>query len=94
MLFVIFCIDKPGVAETRAAAMPGHIEYLKAAPFKNLMSGPLTSDDGDAIVGSLYVVDAENRGVIDRMFQEDPLCRADIWQSVEVRAFNKRVDNR
>jgi len=94
MLFVIFCIDKPGMAETRAAAMPGHIEYLQKAPFRNLMSGPLTSDDGKAIVGSLYVVDADNRGVIDRMFEEDPLCRADIWQSVEVRAFNKRVDNR
>ena len=94
MLFVIFCIDKPGMAETRAAAMPAHVEYLNGAPFKNVMSGPLTSDDGETIVGSLYVVDAEHRGVIDKMFEEDPLCQADIWQSVEVRAFNKRVDNR
>jgi uncharacterized protein YciI len=94
MLFVIFCIDKPGMGERRAAAMPAHIEYLKNASFRTVMSGPLTSDDGGTIVGSLYVVDAENRRVIDRMFTEDPLCRADIWQSVEVRAFSKRVDNR
>ena len=30
MLFTIFCIDKPNVAEKRAAAMPGHVEYLNA----------------------------------------------------------------
>jgi hypothetical protein len=94
MLFVIFCLDKPEMAERRAAAMPAHVEYLRAAPFRNVMSGPLTSDDGETVVGSLYIVDAENRGVIDRMFEEDPLCRADIWRSIEVRAFNKRVDNR
>lgn len=94
MLFAIFCIDKPGMAGTRAAAMEAHREYLEAAPFKNVMSGPLVDDDGETIVGSLYLLDAENRGVIDQMMKEDPLCQADIWETVEVRAFNKRVDNR
>jgi len=94
MLFVMFCIDKPGMAEKRAETMPAHVEYLNNAPFKNVMSGPLVSDDGKDIVGSLYVIDAEDRSVIEKMQREDPLCQADIWETVEVRAFNKRVDNR
>ena len=94
MLFVIFAIDKPGMAETRAAAMDAHRRYLESAPFKNVMSGPLMDDAGENIVGSLYMLDAENRGVIDRMFKDDPLCRAAIWESVEVRHFVARVDNR
>ena len=94
MFFAIHCIDKPGVAAKRADAMPKHVAYLDKAPIKNLMSGPLTSDDGTSIIGSLYVVEAENRQQIDTFLQNDPLVQADVWQSINIHAFNKRVDNR
>jgi uncharacterized protein len=95
MLFTIFCIDKPGQAEIRAAAMPGHIEYLNAqTDIKNVMSGPLMDDAMENIVGSMYILDAPDRAAIEEFTKGDPLVAADIWQSVEIRAFNKRVDNR
>ena len=95
MLFTIFCIDKPGMAETRAAAMPGHVEYLTEQNLvKNIISGPLMDDAMENIIGSLYIVDAPDRGAIEEFKKDDPLVAADIWQSVEIRAFNKRVDNR
>jgi len=94
MLFVIFGIDKPDMAATRAEVMPAHVEYLNDAPIKLVMSGPLTSDDGKDIVGSLYVVEAESRADIDEFCKNDPLIRADVWTYSEIRAFNKRVDNR
>jgi uncharacterized protein len=95
MLFTIFCIDKPGQAETRATAMPGHVEYLNAQTnIKNVMSGPLMDDAMENIVGSMYILDAPDRAAIEEFTKGDPLVAADIWQSVEIRAFNKRVDNR
>ena len=94
MHFIIFGIDKPGVADKRAEVMQAHIEYLNAGPIKNVVSGPLTSDDGADIVGSFYLVEAENRQAVDAFQKDDPLVQADIWETVEVRAFNKRVDNR
>jgi len=94
MLFTIFCIDKPGVTEKRAEAMPGHVEYLNQSAIKNVMSGPLMDDAMENVVGSLYVVDAPDRAAIEAFQKDDPLVQADIWESVEVRAFNKRVDNR
>ncbi len=94
MLFAIFCIDKPGVEEKRKQTMPAHIEYLATNPIKVVMSGPLVSDDGERIVGSLFVVDAEDRASVEEFQRNDPLIEADLWQSVEVRAFNKRIDNR
>ena len=93
MHFVIFCIDKPGI--TRAPeVMKAHVEYLEKSPIKNVVSGPLTGDDGNGTVGSLYVVEAENRQAIEEFQKDDPLVKADYWELVEVRAFNKRVDNR
>ena len=95
MLFTIFCIDKPNMAEKRAAAMPSHVEYLNAqTKIKNIMSGPLMDDEMMNVVGSLYILDAADRATIEEFTKGDPLVRANIWSSVEIRAFNKRVDNR
>ncbi len=94
MLFVIFCIDRPDSAEARAATMQAHIDYLATGPIKIVMSGPLTSDDGNAVIGSLYLLEADSRAEVEEFRKNDPLVAADIWQTVEVRAFNKRIDNR
>ena len=95
MLFTIFCIDKPNMTEKRSAAMPAHVEYLNAQTgIKNIMSGPLMDDEMKNIVGSLYLLEAPNRAAIEEFTKGDPLVAADIWISIEIRAFNKRVDNR
>ena len=95
MLFTIYCIDKPNMTEKRAAVMPDHVKYLDAqTKIRNIMSGPLMDDKMENIVGSLYLIEAPNRAAIEEFTKSDPLVAADIWRSVEIRAFNKRVDNR
>jgi uncharacterized protein YciI len=91
MLYVMFCIDRPGAEEKRKQALPGHIEYLATDPIKIVMSGPLVSDDGAKIIGSLFLLDAANRAEIEKFQSADPLYNAGIWEMVEVRAFNKRL---
>jgi uncharacterized protein YciI len=91
MLFVMFCIDRPGVEEKRRQVIPAHIEYLATNPIKIVMSGPLVSDDGGKTIGSLYMLEAANRAEVEKFQRADPLYYADIWQMVEVRAFNKRL---
>ncbi len=91
MLYVMFCIDRPGAEEKRRAALPGHIEYLATNPIKIVMSGPLVSDDGAKTIGSLYMLEAANRAEIEKFQRADPLYNAGIWEMVEVRAFNKRL---
>ncbi len=93
MHFVIFGIDRAGV-ERSDTVMQAHREYLAIAPVKLVVSGPLVSDDEQDTVGSLYLLEAENRAAIDEFLANDPLVAADYWEMVEVRAFNKRVDNR
>ena len=95
MLFTIFCIDKIGMEDKRSAAMPAHIEYLNSlTSIRNIMSGPLMDDNMKNIIGSLYILEAKDRAAIKDFTSNDPLVAADIWESIEIRAFNKRVDNR
>jgi uncharacterized protein YciI len=94
VLFVIHCIDKPGMEAARAAAIQGHVAYLATRPIKVVMSGPLTSDDCARVVGSFFIVDAADRAQVERFQAADPLYQAGIWATIDVRAFDKRVDNR
>lgn len=94
MYFVIRCMDKPGALPTRIANMDAHKEYVGTKPIKVLLSGPLTEDDGETIVGSFFMVEAEDRQEVERFQHNDPLFKADIWESIDVQAFAKRVDNR
>jgi len=94
MLFIIYCLDKPGVTELRAANMAAHRDYIDTKPIKLLLSGPLTTDDGKGVIGSFFMVDAADRAQVERFQRNDPMFKASIWASIEVRAFAKRVDNR
>ena len=91
MLFVIFCIDRPGAAEARRDNIQAHVDYVGASDVAVVMSGPLVSDDGAAAVGSLLVIDAADRAAAEAFHRNDPLYRAGIWETTELRAFDKRV---
>ena len=94
MLFVIYCIDSPGMESTRAATMQAHRDYMATGPIRIMMSGPLTSDDGTTTIGSLFLVDAPDRAAVERFQHNDPLYRSGIWATCAVSAFAKRIDNR
>ncbi len=91
MLYVLHMIDKPGVLDKRMAVLPAHQEYLKDAPIEVVMSGPLQSDDGEAIVGSLYLVEVEKREDIDAFLAADPLANAGVWERIDINRFFRRV---
>lgn len=92
MLFVMHCLDKPGMMEKRMQVMQAHRDYLDNSDVNVVMSGPLVADDDEGkIIGSLYVLEAENRAALEAIQRDDPLVQADIWESVNVQAFIKRV---
>lgn len=92
MLFVVHCLDKPGMFERRMEAVPAHRDYIDNSGVKIVMSGPLVADDDESnIIGSLYVMEAENRTELEAILKNDPLVLADIWDVFNVHAFIKRV---
>jgi hypothetical protein len=94
LYFVIRCIDKAGALERRLSTMEAHKAYVSTKPIKVLLSGPLTEDDGETIIGSFFMVEAATRDDVERFQRGDPLYDAGIWDSIEVHAFAKRIDNR
>ena len=93
MLFVIHAIDRPGALQTRLAHYDAHKAFLSdTSPHgvRIVMSGPLVGDDGTTAVGSLLVVEAEDRATVQRFNEADPFHAAGIWERITITGFIRR----
>ncbi|MEO5373601.1 MAG: YciI family protein [Alphaproteobacteria bacterium] len=89
MLFAIHCLDKPGHGHVRQENRPAHVAYMMGFRDRITLLGPLTSDDGSAMVGSLIVIDLADRAAVEDLLAGDPYSRAGLFESVVVRPLRK-----
>lgn len=88
MHFVIICKDKPGAAELRQQSRQAHLDYIAAQPI--LFAGPMLDTTG-AMMGSMLVLEAENRAAVNNFLADDPYVRAGLFQTVEVHGWKKVI---
>lgn len=97
MHFVVHALDKADALERRMAVIVDHRAYLDSAPAQHgvqvLLSGPLTSDDGSAMIGSFFLLDAPDRQSIEDLFAADPLTAANVWGQTHINAVAIRQNN-
>lgn len=94
MLFAIHCLDHEDGLPRRLANYDAHKAYLAAAPVKTVISGPLVAEDGETMIGSLFVVSAERIEDAVAFNANDPFRHANVWRDVKINPFLMRVDNR
>ena len=88
MIFTIFLMDKPGTADLRAQIRPEHRAYLAKQADRMAFAGPLTSDDGKTTLGSLLVMDFENRHELENWLKEEPFTVAGVYEKPVIHVFN------
>ncbi|QCK84476.1 YciI family protein [Phreatobacter aquaticus] len=92
-LFAIHALDRAGALPVRLANYDAHKAFLSdtsAHGVTIVMSGPLMSDDGEAMVGSLFLVEAPDRAHVEAFNRADPFHLAGIWQQVTITRFLRR----
>lgn len=89
MHFAIYCKDKAGHQQVRMDNRPAHIEHLKKHEKHLVCTGPLLTEDGQGMVGSLLVVDFADRAAAEAFAASDPYAKAKLFQSVEITPFRK-----
>ncbi len=91
MLYTIQCVDRPGSAELRQKTRPAHLEYVKANFDKIVSAGPVLSDDGERMMGSLFIVEVADRTEAEAFSANDPYRKAGLFESAVVRRFKQVV---
>ncbi|MEX3992679.1 YciI family protein [Paraburkholderia sp. EG286A] len=94
MFFIIHALDKPDHVQSRLDGYADHKAYLSSASIKTLVSGPLLADDGETMIGSFFLVEADKKADVIKFNANDPFAKIGLWQNVSIHQFNKRVDNR
>ena len=89
MLFAFFCADKPGHGQVRLENRAAHLAFLERHKANLVAAGPLQTDDGDAMVGSLLIMDFEGRAAADAFAAGDPYAAAGLFESVAIRRWKK-----
>jgi hypothetical protein len=89
MHFFVRCIDKPQHLDVRMANRAAHLDYLKALGDKLLIGGPTLSDDGQAMTGSMLVLDLPDRAALDAFLAKEPYANAGLFEKVEVSVYKK-----
>ena len=89
MNFVLYCVDKPGHGQVRADNRPDHLDYLKGNLDRIVIAGPMTNDDGDAVLGSMLVIEAADRAEAEAFAAGDPYAKAGLFETVEIKAYKK-----
>lgn len=84
MLFMVAAFDKPGMLETRLKNRPEHLDYLKSFGDQIKMGGAMLNDDQQPL-GSLLVVEANDRNAIETLLAGDPYSEAGVFERVDIR---------
>jgi hypothetical protein len=89
MNFVLYCVDKAGHGHIRTENRPAHVDYLKSNLERIVLAGPMLSDDGEAMLGSVLVIEAADRADAEGFAAGDPYTKAGLFESVTIKAFKK-----
>lgn len=87
MLYSFLLLDKPAASDLRLQMRPQHKAYLALMESRIAFAGPLTSDDGLAMVGSLLVIDFDSRKDAQAWLNAEPFNCAGLYASTSVHAF-------
>lgn len=87
MIFVFHLIDRTDATTLRADVRPQHKEYLGRIADRIAFAGPLLSDDGRSMIGSLLAIEFEDRAAAEAWRADEPFTRAGLYAHASVLAF-------
>jgi uncharacterized protein YciI len=89
MLYVLICEDKPDSEELRKSVRPQHLDHIQNYDVR--FAGPMLADNEETMIGSIIVLEADDRGAAETFAQNDPYNQAGLFANVTIRAFRQVV---
>ncbi len=92
-LFIVHALDRPGALPIRleySAAHRAYVETLDQHGVELVLSGPLQSDDGETMIGSLFLINAPDRETLEKATRSDPFYTKNVWDVVSITRFHRR----
>jgi hypothetical protein len=89
MPYAIIAHDRPDGGEIRRDNRPAHLDYLEANKHLLLAAGAQFADDGTTPIGSILLVDVDDRAAAEAFAANDPFAKAGLFESVKIVPWRK-----
>ena len=87
MIYLFSLIDKPDSGALRQRVRPEHKAYLATMADRIAFAGPLVTDDGRTMLGSLLAIEFDSRDAAHAWLADEPFTRAGLYASTSIHAF-------
>jgi uncharacterized protein YciI len=91
MKYVLICEDRKDSLEVRLGNRDKHLAYLGELGDRVSLAGPMLSDDGESMVGSMLIIEAESADEIEAIAAGDPYALAGLFEKVTIRPFRQVI---
>jgi len=91
--YVIKAYDGEGKLDKRMEVRPRHFEGMEKMKEHILCAGGMLDDDGK-MIGSLLVIEFENREQLDEYLAHEPYVVEHVWERIEVERMNVVIYDR
>ncbi len=89
MLFAFYVLDTPGTTEQRLKLKPAQYEHLGKVEDRMVTGGPLLSEDGETMIGSLLIIDFPNRAAAEAWLSEAPFTKSGVFGEATVHPYKQ-----
>lgn len=87
MQFVFFMLDAPGMATRRTELRTSHQQYLAGEADRFFAAGPLWTDDGTQMIGSILIMDWPDRRSAAAWLQDEPFTANGVYGYINIKGY-------
>ena len=88
-MYAVQCWDKAESLAVRLENRAAHLDFLGRHPQKVILAGPILTEDHQTPIGSLLVLDFDDRPGLEAFLAQDPYAVAGLFQRVEILPYRK-----
>ena len=82
-MFCVMCLDKPDSEALRLENREAHLNYVISQDYVEV-GGPLVGDDGTTMIGSMLLLNTQDRAKAEAFVENDPYHKAGLFQRIDI----------
>ena len=89
--FLVICHDGPDSAEPRAKHLKGHLDHVETYWTRYVTAGPIREPGGEALVGSVFLVLADDLADAQALMEGDPYITCGMYETITYNEFSNSI---
>ncbi len=89
--YLVICRDGPDSAEPRGIHLKGHLDHVEKYWTRYVTAGPIRDPGGDALVGSVFLVLADDLEDAKALMAGDPYITSGMYETITYNEFSNSI---